>query len=287
MQKIKAKLPAAQSDAYFQLVEHPILALANLYRLYYYVAWNRRLADANDVRANTFAAQAEDAFKRDRQIANAYHALNGGKWDGMMLQSHIGYTTWQQPEKDVMPEVKQVGSAVSLKGVAYSPPVETSGEVGTHIEAAKFTKAHSAKGLDWRVIPHLGRGIGAVTAFPQGRPPTSREDAVYLEYNMNLEKAGDAAVQLHLLPTLNTSGGVDVRIGVSLDDGPMQTLAMRLTPSPDPGKTPEQKAWENAVIDNLHVLEAKFAGITTGKHTIKVWRIDDNALLTRLVVSQE
>ena len=91
-------------------------------------------------------------------------------------------------------------------------------------------------------------------------------------------------MQLHLLPTLNTSGGVDVRIGVSIDDGPMQTLSMRLTPSPDPGKTPEQKAWEKAVIDNLHVLEAKFAGITAGKHVIKVWRIDDNALLTKLVV---
>jgi hypothetical protein len=91
-------------------------------------------------------------------------------------------------------------------------------------------------------------------------------------------------LQLHMSPTLNTSGGVDVRIGVSIDDGPMQTLAMRLTPSPDPGKTPEQIAWENAVIDNNHVLEAKFPGLSKGKHVIKIWRLDDNALLTKLVV---
>ena len=284
MLAVEAKVPAVQRDAFFQLVAHPILALANLHRLYYNVAWNRRLADANDARANAFAAQAEEAFKRDQQIAASYHALNGGKWDGMMLQTHIGYTTWQQPEKDAMPEVKRVDSGVSLQGVRYKPPVTTNGEVGNHIEAARYTQAHSPKGLEWRVIPHLGRGIGAVTAFPQGKPSTSRQDAVYLEYGVNLTKAGDAAVQLHLLPTLNTSGGVDVRIGVSLDDGPMQTLSMRLTPSPDPGKTPEQKAWENAVIDNLHVLEAKFPGVTAGKHVIKVWRLDDNVLLTRLVV---
>jgi len=107
---------------------------------------------------------------------------------------------------------------------------------------------------------------------------------VYLEYPVKVLRAGDSTVQLHMLPTLNTNGGVDVRIGVSIDDGEMQTLAMRLTPSPDPGKTPEQKNWEQAVIDNNFVLEAKFPGLAAGKHTIKVWRIDDNALLGRIVV---
>ena len=113
---------------------------------------------------------------------------------------------------------------------------------------------------------------------------TAKGDRVYLEYPVKLPRAGDTTVQLHMLPTLNTDGGVDVRIGVSVDEGDMQTLAMRLTPSPDPGKTPEQKNWEQAVIDNNFVLEAKFAGLRAGKHTIKVWRIDDNALLGRIVV---
>ncbi len=65
----------------------------------------------------------------------------------------------------------------------------------------------------------------------------------------------------------------------------MQTLSMRLTPSPDPGKTPEQRNWEQAVIDNNFVLEAKFPGLAAGKHIIKVWRLDDNVLLTKLVLS--
>ena len=67
----------------------------------------------------------------------------------------------------------------------------------------------------------------------------------------------------------------------------MQTLSMRLTPSPDPGKTPEQRNWEQAVIDNNFVLEAKFPGISAGKHVIKVWRLDDNVLLDRLVLSTD
>ena len=140
--------------------------------------------------------------------------------------------------------------------------------------------------FNWRVIPNLGRGPGAVTAFPQGRPATTQNDSVYLEYALNLSKAGDTTVQLHLLPTLNTSGGVDVRVGVSIDDAAMQTVSLRLIPSPEAPRVQEQRDWEKAVIDNNFVLEAKFAALAAGKHVIKVWRIDDNALLSRITVTQ-
>jgi hypothetical protein len=285
MLAIKAKVPDAQRDAFFQLVEHPIIALGNLYQLYYAVAWNRALAAEDDLRANIFADRAEAAFKRDQEIAAQYHSLNNGKWHGMMLQTHIGYTSWQQPEKDLMPAVRRVSGGETPKSVAFAParlPVGASGEIV--IEATRYSRAHDGKGLAWRVVPNLGRGKGAVVALPQGQPATTAADAVHLEYEMNLPRTGDTEVLLHLSPTLNTSGGVDLRIGVSIDNGAMQALSMRLVPSPDPGKTPEQKNWEQAVIDNNFVLEAKFPGMSAGRHTIKVWRLDDNVLLQRIIV---
>jgi len=285
--KARAQISEAQYDAFYQLVEHPIVALSNLYQLYYMVAWNRRLAAAGDARANTFADRAEAAFKRDDEIMHQYHALKGGKWDGMMLQTHIGYTTWQQPETQLMPEVKRVSSSGKPAEVVFAKSgSEASRNPGAIIiDAGSFSAAHGGKGLEWRVIPNLGRsGAGAVTAFPQGRPATSQGDGVCLEYSIDA-RAGDASASLHLLPTLDTSGGVDVRIGVSLDDGPLQTLSMRLVPSPGPPTQQEQRNWEQAVIDNEFVLEAKFSGVTAGKHALKVWRIDDNALLTKIVVN--
>ena len=286
MQETRDRLPREHRDAFYQLVEQPIEALENLYRLYYSVAWNHKLAAANDPRANLFAEVAERAFKRDQEIADTYHALNGGKWDGMMLQTHIGYTTWQQPEKQVMPELKRVSSNGPVNFVMSEPLSAVRKDGAIVIEASRYARARNAKGLTWRTIANLGTDLGAVTAFPQGQPSTTKEDAVYLEYPVKIPRAGDATVQLHMLPTLNTSGGVDVRIGVSIDDGDMQTLSMRLTPSPDPGKTPEQRNWERAVIDNNFVLEAKFPGLAAGKHTIKVWRLDDNVLLTNSPVRQ-
>jgi hypothetical protein len=80
---------------------------------------------------------------------------------------------------------------------------------------------------------------------------------------------------------------VDIRVGVSMDDGPVQTLAMRLTPSPGPPTMQEQHDWEQAVIHNEFALEAKFPALAAGTHVIRIWRIDDNALLTRLVVRKD
>jgi len=285
MLAVKAQVPSAQRHAFFQLVEFPISALRNHYQVYYATAWNHRLAALEDPRANEFAKHASDAFKQDSVLVAEYHMLNDGKWDGMMLQTHFGYAGWQQPEKNVMPEVERVNSSVPAPKVQFVKTVLSPGQRGDiPIDAMRFSRARDGKGLKWHTIPNLGPGGGAVTALPQGQASTSQGDGVYLEYPVKVLRAGDSTVQLHMLPTLNTNGGVDVRIGVSIDNGEMQTLAMRLTPSPDPGKTPEQKNWEQAVIDNNFVLEAKFPGLAAGKHTIKVWRIDDNALLGRIVV---
>jgi glycosyl hydrolase family 115 (putative glucuronidase)/glycosyl hydrolase family 115 len=284
--KVRANVPAEQYDAFFQLVEHPINALSNLYLLYNTVAWNRKLAAANDPRANLAADHAERAFKRDQQIAEQYHALEEGKWDGMMLQTHIGYTTWQQPDKDLMPEVKRVPAADKPGDIKFGKAApDPFGPVT--IEAAKFSKAQGNAGLTWKVIPNLGGSLGAVTAFPQGRPATSQADGVFLEYPLGVETPGDTTVAVHLLPTLNTLGGVDIRVGVSMDEGPVQTLTMRLTPSPGPPTIQEQHNWEKAVINNDFVLEARFPGLAAGKHVIRLWRVDDNALVSRLVVRKD
>ncbi|HEX2586517.1 MAG TPA: glycosyl hydrolase 115 family protein, partial [Steroidobacteraceae bacterium] len=91
MLKVKSALSHDQLAAYLQLVEYPIAAMSNLYQLFYNVALNRRLAASKDSRANFFADAAEKAFRRDQELSDSYHQVNGGKWSGMMLQIHMGY----------------------------------------------------------------------------------------------------------------------------------------------------------------------------------------------------
>lgn len=276
---VKRRLRADQLDAYFQVLEHPATAMANLYRLYYAVAWNRRLAAENDPRANGFADLAEAAYRRDAEISDAYHKLGGGKWDGMMLQVHIGYTNWQQPDKQTMPEVRRVAggttpaSVVTLPGSAPLPRAETY----VSIDADSFTRTVSGKGLTWRTIPHLGRTSGAIVALPQGQPRTTLADNVRVEYDIQTARAGDAELTLYMVPTLDVRGEGGVQIAVSIDDRPAQTLRFDLVP--------HTRAWDMAVSDNAIKLKAKFPALAAGKHSIKVWRIDGNAVLQKLVLA--
>ena len=286
MMKVKAALSDHQRAAYLQLVEHPIAALSNLYQLYYAVAWNRRLAAAGDARANAFADQALEKFHRDQALTDNYHRANGGKWDGMMSQTHIGYTGWQSPPTQVMPEVTRIpAQSVAQPIVFASGPVHDEATDVIAIEAPHYTRAVNGNGLQWRTIPNLGRTLGAITAFPQGRGPTTQQDAVRVEFDMVVRRAGDLTVQLYLSPTLDTTGRGSLRIGVSIDDRPMQTLIDKLLPSPTATTLQEQRDWNQAVEDNARILQAAFHDVGAGKHTLKIWRLDDNVVIEKVVAS--
>jgi hypothetical protein len=287
MLRVKAALPRDLHAAYLQLVEHPIAALSNLYQLFYAAAWNRRLAAAGDTRANAFADQVLERFRRDQELADGYHRTNGGKWDGMMSQTHIGYTNWQQPEAHVMPDVKRVETHEPAKPIVFASSAAVHKEM-THVvavEAPRYSRIVDGSGLTWRVIPNLGRTLGSVTAFPQGRGPTTQQDSVRIEYDVRLPQAGDLTVQLYLSPTLDTTGRGSLRVGVSVDDGPMQTLIDKLLPSPTATTLQEQRDWNQAVEDNARVLQTAFPEVGAGKHVIKIWRLDDNVVLQKLVAS--
>ncbi len=107
-------------DAFFQLVYHPVQACANLNNLYYSHALNLLYAEQERAATNDMADRVEELFQKDAEITEFYHnELSGGKWDLMMAQTHIGYTYWQQPPENIMPEVIRIEVPESSKmGVA-------------------------------------------------------------------------------------------------------------------------------------------------------------------------
>ncbi|MFD2285234.1 glycosyl hydrolase [Pedobacter petrophilus] len=99
------QVPADQKDAFYQLVMHPVEASANLYDLYYHVAKNKLYAKQGRSATEAMAQKVSQLYQRDEEITNYYNkTLAGGKWDHMMDQTHIGYTYWQQPEKNSIPK---------------------------------------------------------------------------------------------------------------------------------------------------------------------------------------
>jgi hypothetical protein len=122
-------------DAYYELVLHPILAAANLNRLYLAAATNRRDAREGRAATNDLAARTRELFQRDADLSNYFNTtLANGKWSHMMDQTHIGYTYWQEPPRDVMPRVDEIHLPIQAKmgvDVEGSLPPEVPGSPRT------------------------------------------------------------------------------------------------------------------------------------------------------------
>ncbi len=124
-ERVSAALPAEYRDAFYQLVLHPIQASANLNELYVTVARNRLYAAQGRAATNDLADRARQLFDRDAEISRYYNTqLAGGKWSHMMDQTHIGYTYWQEPPRNVMPRVDVIQVPVPAEmGVAFEGQV--------------------------------------------------------------------------------------------------------------------------------------------------------------------
>jgi hypothetical protein len=105
-------LPAEYRDAYQQLILFPIQAMSNLHQMYYAQAMNLKLAADNNPDANLWAERVAQAFRRDSLLCDAYnHDISGGKWNGMMTQKQIGYTSWNDDfPADRMSKVRTVAT---------------------------------------------------------------------------------------------------------------------------------------------------------------------------------
>lgn len=102
-------IKAEYRDAYDQLIRFPVKACANLYEMYFAVAMNKSLVAKNDKSANAWADKVKELFEKDASLMKYYNStIANGKWNHMMDQVHIGYTSWNEPRRDIMPKVTYI-----------------------------------------------------------------------------------------------------------------------------------------------------------------------------------
>jgi hypothetical protein len=107
--QVQAQLPADARDAFYQLVLHPAAASATVTELNVAAARNRLYAVQGRASTNAWAARARELFSADADLRKYWdERLSGGKWRHFMDQTHLGYTTWQEPVRDAMPAVTEL-----------------------------------------------------------------------------------------------------------------------------------------------------------------------------------
>ncbi len=124
-EQVRRRLPAADQDAYYQLVGYAVKATANLYLLRRAEFTNILYAQQGRALTNDLAAETEARFADDQAMSDYYNNdLAGGKWKDWQTQPKIGYgdverygpnAPWQQPELNnealpdkVFPAVKRI-----------------------------------------------------------------------------------------------------------------------------------------------------------------------------------
>ncbi len=125
-EKVNETLPADEKDAYFELVLYPVKAVATVVDMYIAAGRNHLYAEQGRASANDEAEMVRTLFQQDQTLSEIYnHELAGGKWNHMMSQTRIGYTSWNDPKENIMPDVKELEVPDSdAFGVAIDGSVE-------------------------------------------------------------------------------------------------------------------------------------------------------------------
>ena len=172
-QRLNEVLPTEQKDAYYELVLHPTLACGNLVDLYIAAGRNALFAQQGRASANAEAARVRELFKQDQDFSDYYNQkLAGGKWNHMMDQTHIGYTSWQSPKTNIMPTATDLilpdssDFGVAVKGAVAAwpgakeeptlPPFDSLNRQRSYLEVfargSKPIQFRAAVGQPWIVL---------------------------------------------------------------------------------------------------------------------------------------
>ena len=212
-------LPAAYHDAYRQIILFPIEVMSNLHQMYFAQAMNNQLYEQGNPKANIWADECENHFKRDSLICDEYnHKMAGGKWNGMMTQKHIGYTSWNDAfEKDTCPKLFRVSTSSNETVIAGNDGV-------VEIEAPYYSSKMDAAEAKWTEIPFMGKSVSAMTLMPYTK--SVKGASITYKFKMQVSKTSDGKafngkqkVRIHVITksTLDYLNKGGLTYGVSLD----------------------------------------------------------------------
>lgn len=288
-ENLRAVLPQEAQDAFYQLVYYPVVGSAGVAQIYNYSTMGDSLA-------------VEALMEKDRRMTDYYNkVMAGGKWDGMMLDNHIGYTKWSIPEKNANP------MALGFK-IANNIAPDTTTEYS--IPAYKYSHKTDGKDAKWIFLPDLGRGKGCMGSNNVTASSNISGNGAALEYEIEL--TGNM-IAVGILPTQDIHPERGLRLGVQIDDQPMKVIDARqglvdtfneytpqnlavskvLKPLPQHNSL-LLSGWLNGkklprrdeVFDNIRWLEVSF-DTTPGKHRLRIVMIDPEVVVEQIVVNPD
>ena len=282
-------LPAAYHDAYRQLILFPVEVMSNLHQMYFAQAQNHKYYEQGNPLANEWADECERLFKRDAELCDFYnHKMSNGKWNGMMTQKHIGYTSWNDDfEKDTCPPLHRIEKADEGGNVI----ADENGVVS--IEAPYFFSKTDAE-AKWTKIPFMGKSLAGMTLMPYTQSVKGASITYKFKMTSSHGKAsnGEASsqpgkkVRLHIITksTLDYLNKGGLTYSVSLDGAsPIQVNFNKdLNEKPENIYNLYYPTIATRIIDK--VIELELPALSDGIHTLTLTPHDPAIIFEKIVV---
>lgn len=87
-------IPEPVYAPFYEMIYYPAIASFNVLRMQLYAGINELYAKQGRVRANEYARLILECIEKDERLAMKFHSLLDGKWNGMALSHHVGFTNW-------------------------------------------------------------------------------------------------------------------------------------------------------------------------------------------------
>ncbi len=202
-------------------------------------------------------------------------------WAKVRSSGEIGTVVIKGADKEVAVLVK-----TSLPPSAVTATLRgfLEGEGYVSMAAEHFTKRSEIGPGRWIKVEGYGHTLSGMRAtLPINSPPLEPgRNCSCLEYRMYLLDTGNVDVQGYFGPSLNFDPDRGVRYGVSFDaEHPQVVSLLPKSFSAQNGNS----IWERLVENNGQISRSTHRITTPGYHTLKIWMVDPEVVLEKVVVS--
>ena len=277
---LRESMPVNCRDTYNQLIYFPVRAMANLYNMYYAQAMNRHYAQIGSTRANEWADKVELCFRRDSELCDEYnHKMAKGKWNHMMDEIHIGYRSWNNPPRNICPEVKRVKSVAEGGEGTEGEAIKFVPKAAIVIEASDYLSKTDAANAHWRTIPDFGACRDGVALMPY----TASTAGASITYSFTTSEKKEAAkATIILAPTFPFNSGRGQQLTIALDGNDITTINVNEgSKYIRDGYRDQNYQWE---ITRMNPQRITLPSLSEGTHRLTLKPLDPGIVIERIVI---
>ncbi|MDR6560957.1 MULTISPECIES: glycosyl hydrolase 115 family protein [unclassified Arcicella] len=253
-------------DAYFQLVEYPILAASEMNQKFLYLdKFYEKPIEQRDNADENLKASIK-SYQDIQELTSYYNnQLSGGKWKFMMDASPRNLPVFNSPEK--LLKVEQKKAVVSQNTIK--------------IPAGDFISVKQGAKAFWKKIAEPSFSGSSVASCPfqlgTSLDSTHISELPTLTYQFNVNEKSALNLTVVALPLHPLQFGIGQKIGIQIDDQKVQFVNFQTYD--------RSEEWKQNVLTNTAKRILKTKELSSGEHTLKIFMIDAGVVLDHFLLS--